>query len=187
MTTDPEKVICSMIRVSKHYNQRPVLQDISLSYFYGAKIGVLGLNGAGKSSLLRILAGIDQAFNGELILSKGYTVGFLEQEPELDEASTVRAIVAEGAQATVDLLDEFNAINEKFSEPMSDDEMTALPQSSLERTEKLEQLRAIENGFGILVGKVERTCDGIDTPEQYAQFVERYKTSATQKDEKKKN
>ena len=126
MANEPDKIICSMMRVSKFYNQRPVLQDISLSYFYGAKIGVLGLNGAGKSSLLRILAGIDTEFNGELILSKGYTVGFLEQEPELDDAKTVREIVAEGVQETVDLLDAFNVINEKFAEPMSDDEMNDL-------------------------------------------------------------
>jgi len=126
MAQQPDKIICSMVRVSKLYNKRPVLEDISLSYFYGAKIGVLGLNGAGKSSLLRILAGVDQEFNGELILSKGYTVGFLEQEPELDDDKTVRDIVAEGVQETVDLLDEFNAINEKFAEPMSDDEMNDL-------------------------------------------------------------
>jgi len=138
MSQQPDKVICSMIRVSKYYNQRPVLEDISLSYFYGAKIGVLGLNGAGKSSLLRILAGVDQEFNGELILSKGYTVGFLEQEPELDDTKTVREIVAEGVQETVDLLDEFNAINEKFAEPMSDDEMNALIEQQGQVQEKLD-------------------------------------------------
>jgi len=138
MASTPDKVICSMIRVSKFYNQRPVLQDISLSYFYGAKIGVLGLNGAGKSSLLRILSGIDTEFNGELILSKGYTVGFLEQEPELDDAKTVREIVAEGVQETVDLLDAFNAINEKFAEPMSDDEMNDLIERQGQVQEKLD-------------------------------------------------
>lgn len=138
MTSGPDKVICSMIRVSKYYNQRPVLEDISLSYFYGAKIGVLGLNGAGKSSLLRILAGVDHEFNGELILSKGYTVGFLEQEPELDDAKTVRDIVAQGVQETVDLLAEFNTINEKFAEPMSDDEMDALIERQGQVQEKLD-------------------------------------------------
>jgi len=142
MSQQPDKIICSMIQVSKYYNQRPVLADISLSYFYGAKIGVLGLNGAGKSSLLRILAGVDQEFNGELILSKGYTVGFLEQEPELDDAKTVRDIVAEGVQETVDLLDEFNAINEKFAEPMSDDEMNALIERQGQVQEKLDNADA---------------------------------------------
>lgn len=142
MSQQPDKIICSMIQVSKYYNQRPVLADISLSYFYGAKIGVLGLNGAGKSSLLRILAGVDQEFNGELILSKGYTVGFLEQEPELDDAKTVRDIVAEGVQETVDLLDEFNAINEKFAEPMSDDEMNVLIERQGQVQEKLDNADA---------------------------------------------
>src|SRR5512133_849928 len=99
-----------MMRVSKFYDKKPVIKDISLSYFYGAKIGVLGLNGSGKSSLLRILAGVDKDFNGKTILSSGLTVGFLEQEPQLDPAKTVRQIVEEGAQATVDLLNEFNRI-----------------------------------------------------------------------------
>jgi len=142
MTSGPDKVICSMIRVSKYYNQRPVLEDISLSYFYGAKIGVLGLNGAGKSSLLRILAGVDQEFNGELILSKGYTVGFLEQEPELDDTKIVREVVAQGVQEVVDLLEEFNTINEKFAEPMSDEEMDALIERQGQVQEKLDNADA---------------------------------------------
>ncbi|HVO66032.1 MAG TPA: ATP-binding cassette domain-containing protein, partial [Syntrophales bacterium] len=121
MANETTKVIYSMIGVSKYYEKKPVLKDIYLSYFYGAKIGVLGLNGSGKSSLLRILAGVDQDFIGQTILSPGYTVGFLEQEPHLDEAKTVRDIVEEGVQGIVTLLDEFNRITEQFNEPMSDE------------------------------------------------------------------
>src|SRR5213079_2584925 len=119
MSTQPNKVIYSMIGVSKYYDKKAVLKDIYLSYFYGAKIGVLGLNGSGKSSLLRILAGVDKEFNGETVLSPGHTIGFLEQEPSLDETKTVREIVEQGVQATVDLLKEYDAINAKFAEEMS--------------------------------------------------------------------
>ena len=126
MSVDDKKIIYSMMRVSKFHGTKQVIKDISLSYFYGAKIGVLGLNGSGKSTLLRIMAGIDHEFNGEARLSEGYTIGFLEQEPQLDDDKTVREIVEEGVQETVDLLAEFNAINEKFCEPMSDDEMDKL-------------------------------------------------------------
>jgi len=126
VSNDPNKIIYSMIKLSKHYDKKPVLKDISLSYFYGAKIGVLGLNGSGKSSLLRIMAGEDQQFNGETILSPGYTVGYLEQEPLVDVDKTVRAVVEEGARETVDLLKEFEEINLKFAEPMDDDEMNRL-------------------------------------------------------------
>ena len=164
MSQQPDKVICSMIRVSKYYNQRPVLEDISLSYFYGAKIGVLGLNGAGKSSLLRILAGVDQEFNGELILSKGYTVGFLEQEPELDDAKTVRDIVAEGVQETVNLLDEFNEINEKFAEPMSDDEMDALIERQGQVQEKLDAADAWDLDSRLEMAMGALRCPDGDTP-----------------------
>lgn len=115
-----------MIKVSKFYDKKPVLKDISLSYFYGAKIGVLGLNGSGKSTLLRILAGLDTEFDGETHLSAGMRVEYLPQEPQLDPEKTVLDIAREGAQETVDLLEEFNQINEKFAEPMSDDEMQAL-------------------------------------------------------------
>jgi len=123
MSDQPNKVIYSMIRVSKYYDKRPVLEDISLSYFYGAKIGVLGLNGSGKSSLLRVLAGVDQEFVGQTVISPGLTVGFLEQEPRLDESKTVREVVEEAVRDTVDLIAEFNRINEKLAEPMSDEEM----------------------------------------------------------------
>ena len=126
MANEPNKIIYSMIKVSKKYNQKQILKDISLSYFYGAKIGVLGLNGSGKSTLLKILAGIDKEHEGKTILSEGFTIDYLPQEPMLDPEKTVREIVEEGAQATVDLINEFNAINEKFAEPMDDDAMQAL-------------------------------------------------------------
>src|SRR6476661_4587747 len=111
MPTDSEKIIYSMIGVTKAHEKKVVLKDIYLSYFYGAKIGVLGLNGSGKSSLLRILAGIDTKFDGQISKAPGYTVGFLEQEPKLDESKTVRQCVEEGMQATVDLVNQFNAIS----------------------------------------------------------------------------
>ena len=125
---EPEKIIYSMMRVGKLHNKKAVLKDISLSYFYGAKIGVLGLNGSGKSTLLRIMAGVDTEFEGEVVLAPGHTVGFLEQEPVLAKGRTVRQIVEEGVQETVDLLVEYESINEMFAEPMSDDEMNELLQ-----------------------------------------------------------
>ncbi len=125
--SETQKVIYSMVRVGKtHPPKNRVLRDISLSYFYGAKIGVLGLNGAGKSTLLRIMAGVETAFDGETILSDGYTVGYLEQEPELDDSKTVRQVVEEGVQEVVDALREFEDINMKFGEEMTPDEMDAL-------------------------------------------------------------
>lgn len=126
MSVDTKKVIYSMIGVSKYYDKKPVLKDIYLSYFYGAKIGVLGLNGSGKSSLLRILAGVDEEYNGKTILSDGYTVGYLEQEPVLTAGKTVKEIVEEGVQETVDLVKEYDEINMKFAEPMDDDAMDKL-------------------------------------------------------------
>ncbi len=142
MSNEPNKIIYSMVRVSKFYDKKPILKDISLSYFYGAKIGVLGLNGAGKSSLLRILAGVDTEFNGETILSEGFTVGYLEQEPLVDVDKTVRQVVEEGVQQTVDLHKEFEAINAKFAEPMDDDEMDRLLQRQGVVQEKLDALDA---------------------------------------------
>jgi len=120
MSEDTKKIIYSMMRVSKSYNKQPIIKDISLSYFYGAKIGVLGLNGSGKSTLLKIMAGVDKEFNGEAVLSEGYSVGYLEQEPHLDESKTVRQIVQEGVQETVDLLAEFEEINLAFADPDCD-------------------------------------------------------------------
>src|ERR1700746_2680476 len=107
----PNKVIYAMVGVSKFYDKKQVLKDIYLSYFYGAKIGVIGLNGSGKSSLLRILAGVDRDFLGETVLSHGYTIGFVEQEPQLDETKTVREIVEQGVQPVLDLLKQFDDIN----------------------------------------------------------------------------
>src|SRR5438876_277108 len=103
-TPEPNKVIYSMIGVSKSYDKKVILKEIYLAYFYGAKIGVLGLNGSGKSTLLRILAGVDKDYQGQIALSPGYTIGYLEQEPKLDESKTVRQVVEQGMQSTVDLV-----------------------------------------------------------------------------------
>ncbi len=121
-----KKVIYSMVGVGKMHGTKKVLKDIYLSYFYGAKIGVLGLNGSGKSTLLKIMAGVDQDHLGEAHLSEGYTVGYLAQEPQLDPQKTVREIVEEGVQETVDLLKEFEAINAKFAEDVDAGEMDRL-------------------------------------------------------------
>ena len=142
MSVEPNKIIYSMVRVAKFYDKKPILKDISLSYFYGAKIGVLGLNGSGKSSLLRILAGVDKEFNGETHISPGLTVGYLEQEPLLDEGRTVIEIVREGAQEAVDLLAEFEEINNKFGEPMDDEAMDKLIARQGVVQEKLDTLDA---------------------------------------------
>jgi len=159
MSTDDKKVIYTMMGVSKFYDKRQVLKDISLSYFYGAKIGVLGLNGSGKSSLLRILAGVDKDFIGKTILSSGMTVGFLEQEPRLDPEKTVREVVEEGVQGTVDLMNEFNRINERFAEPMSDDEMAALCERQAEVQEKLDAVDAWD-----LDSRLEMAMDALRCP-----------------------
>ncbi|MBP1709996.1 MAG: transporter related protein [Deltaproteobacteria bacterium] len=142
MANEGNKVIYSMIGVSKVYEKKPVLKDIYLSYFYGAKIGVIGLNGSGKSSLLKILAGVDDEFIGKTILSPGYTVGYLEQEPRLDESKTVRQIVEQGVQSTMDVISEYNAVNEKFAEEMSDEEMTKLCDRQAVLQEKMDALDA---------------------------------------------
>ncbi len=138
MSNDDQKIIYSMIKVRKNYNNRPVLKGISLSYFYGAKIGVLGLNGSGKSTLLRILAGIDTEFDGKTVLAPGHTIDYLEQEPHLDPEKTVKEIVEQGVEQTLALLTEFNTINEKFAEPMSDDDMQTLIEKQAEVQEKLD-------------------------------------------------
>jgi ATP-binding cassette ChvD family protein len=159
MAIDPNKVIYSMIGVSKFYDNKPVLKDIYLSYFYGAKIGALGLNGSGKSSLLRILAGVDQDFNGKTILTPGYTVGLLEQEPQLDNSKRVREIVEEGVQETVNLMNEYNEINERFAEPMSDDEMTKLLDRQATVQERLDALDAWD-----LDARLEMAMDALRCP-----------------------
>jgi energy-dependent translational throttle protein EttA len=141
--SDDKKVIYSMIEVGKVYPPNQwVLKDISLSYFYGAKIGVLGLNGSGKSTLLRIMAGVDQEYVGETILSPGYTIGFLEQEPQLDDSKTVRDIVEEGAAEAVEALRQFEEINLKFAGPMSDDEMADLIEKQGKLQDKIDRLNA---------------------------------------------
>ena len=164
MARDPRKVIYSMIGVTKVYDKKPVLKDISLSYFYGAKIGVLGLNGSGKSSLLRILAGVDTEFNGKTIPSPGYSIGFLEQEPQLDEALTVRDIVEQGAAATVELLAEYNRISEQFSEPMSDEEMTRLCDRQAEVQDKLDAMDAWALDARLEMAMDALRCPAGDTP-----------------------
>ncbi|MCD6295421.1 MAG: ATP-binding cassette domain-containing protein, partial [Deltaproteobacteria bacterium] len=140
MANEVNKIIYSMLRVGKSYDRKPVLKDISLSYFLGAKIGVLGLNGSGKSSLLRILAGEDQDFSGEAILSDGYTVGYLEQEPLVDVDKTVREVVEEGVRETVEALREFEEINLKFAEPMDDAAMEKLIEQQAHVQEQLDAL-----------------------------------------------
>jgi ATP-binding cassette ChvD family protein len=164
MANEPNKVIYSMVGVGKFYDKKPVLKDIYLSYFYGAKIGVLGLNGSGKSSLLRIMAGVDKEFVGEAVLSAGYTVGFLEQEPKLDDTKTVREIVEQGVQEIVDLLNEYNKINEKFSEPMSDDEMNKLIARQGEVQEKLDHVNAWELDSRLEMAMDALRCPAGDTP-----------------------
>ena len=164
MSQDTKKVIYSMIKVSKYHDKKPVLKDISLSYFYGAKIGVLGLNGAGKSTLLRIMAGVEREYNGETILTEGYSVGYLEQEPLLDEARTVRAVVEEGAQETVDLLKEFEGINMQFAEPMDDDAMDRLIQRQGEVQEKLDLLDAWDLDARLEMAMDALRCPPGDTP-----------------------
>ena len=159
MSNVPNQIIYSMVGVSKFYDKRPVLKDIYLSYFYGAKIGVLGLNGSGKSSLLRIIAGVDKDFVGETVLSPGHTIGFLEQEPRLDESKTVREIAEQGMQEAVDLLKEFEEINAKFGEEMSDDAMSALLERQGAVQEKLDALDAWD-----LDSRLELAMDALRCP-----------------------
>ena len=148
-----------MIGVSKYYDKKAVLKDIYLSYFYGAKIGVIGLNGSGKSSLLRILAGVDEDFQGKTAVSPGYTIGYLEQEPQLDPAKTVREIVEQGVQPIVDLLREFDQINAKFAEPMPDDEMSALLERQGKVQEKVDAAEAWD-----LDSRLEMAMDALRCP-----------------------
>jgi len=142
---ESQKVIFSMHKVSRtHPPKKQVLRDISLGFYYGAKIGVLGLNGAGKSSLLKIIAGVDGDYNGDVHFASGYSVGFLEQEPQLDPGKTVKETVSEGVQEIVDALKEYDEINNSFAEPMSDDEMEKLLARQAEVQETLEQTDAWE-------------------------------------------
>ncbi len=150
-----------MVNVSKTFPpQKQVLKNIYLSFFYGAKIGVLGLNGSGKSSLLKIIAGIDKSYQGEVVFSPGYSVGYLPQEPQLDDNLTVKEIVQQGVQKIVDVLKEYEEVNMKFSEPMSDDEMNKLIERQGELTELIDQYDAWE-----LDSKLERAMDALRCPE----------------------
>jgi energy-dependent translational throttle protein EttA len=164
MSTQPNKIIYSMVGVSKHYEKRAVLKDIYLSYFYGAKIGVIGLNGSGKSSLLRIIAGADKSFTGETVLSPGYTIGHLEQEPRLDESKTVREVVEEAVSETVSLLKEFDEINARFGEEMSDDEMDKLLARQGEVQEKLDASDAWDLDSRLEMAMDALRCPPGDTP-----------------------
>ena len=159
MSSAPNKIIYSMVGVGKYYDKKPIIKDIYLSYFYGAKIGVIGLNGSGKSSLLRIIAGVDKEFVGETVISPGFTVGFLEQEPSLDESKTVRDIVEEAVHETIDLLKQFDQINEKFAEPMTDDEMNALLEQQGAVQEKLDAAGAWD-----LDSRLEMAMDALRCP-----------------------
>lgn len=159
MSDEPNKIIYSMVRVSKYFDKQPVLENINLSYFYGAKIGVLGLNGSGKSTLLKILAGEDKTFNGETHLAPGHTIGYLPQEPELEPDRTVKDIVEEGAKELVDLMKEYNEISEKFAEPMSDDEMNKV----IERQGELQEQLDAKNAWDI-DAQLEQAMDALRCP-----------------------
>ncbi|MEN6482850.1 MAG: energy-dependent translational throttle protein EttA [Anaerolineaceae bacterium] len=159
MAVEPNKVIFSMIGVSKYYEKKPILKDIYLSYFYGAKIGVIGLNGSGKSSLLRILAGVDKEINGETILAPGYTIGYLEQEPLVDSNKTVREVVEEGVKDIIELLAEYDAINARFAEPLDDVEMNLLIELQGDVQEKLDATQAWD-----LDSRLEMAMDALRCP-----------------------
>src|SRR3954469_6456826 len=159
-TTEPNKIIYSMIGVSKKHDKKVLLQDIYLSYFYGAKIGVLGLNGAGKSTLLKILAGVDKNYDGQISLSPGYTTGFLEQEPKLDESRTVRQIVEEGVADKAKIVNDFNAISDKLGDPNLDsDEMEKL----LDKQGKLQEQIDHQNLWD-LDSQLEMAMDALECP-----------------------
>ena len=164
MANDDKKIIFSMVGIGKLIPpSRRILKDIYLSFYYGAKIGIIGLNGSGKSSLLKIIAGLDKSHEGEVHFSPGYSVGYLEQEPRLDENKTVKEVVMEGVKEVADLIDEYNKLNEKFCEPMSDDEMAALIEKQGELTELMEQHDAWN-----LDSKLERAMDALNCPEDDA-------------------
>ncbi|MBF0226836.1 MAG: energy-dependent translational throttle protein EttA [Desulfobacterales bacterium] len=164
MATEGNKIIYTMIKVSKYYDKKPILKDISLSYFYGAKIGVIGLNGSGKSSLLRILSSIDKDFNGQTILSQGYTIGFLEQEPKVDKNKTVKEVVEEGVQNIVNLMNEYNLISDQLGNPMSDNEMNALIDKQTELQEQLDLIDAWDIDSRLEMAMDALGCPPADTP-----------------------
>jgi ATPase subunit of ABC transporter with duplicated ATPase domains len=159
--SEDNKIIFSMIGVSKTFPPaKKVLSDIYLSFFYGAKIGIIGLNGSGKSTLLKIIAGEEQSYDGKVTFSPGYNVGFLHQEPELDESKTVIEIVREGVQPIMDLLNEYEAISAKFAEPMDDDEMQKVINRQGELTDQLDRHDAWE-----IDNKLERAMDALRCPD----------------------
>lgn len=159
-----EKIIFSMVGLSKTFPpHKKVLNNIYLSFFYGAKIGIIGLNGSGKSTLLKIIAGVEKSFEGEVVFSPGYRVGYLEQDPQLDETKTVKEIVQEGVQEIVDLLKEYEDLNAKFAEPMDDDQMNKLIERQGELTEKIDHA----DGWN-LDSKLERAMDALRCPEPEA-------------------
>ncbi|WP_071135422.1 energy-dependent translational throttle protein EttA [Millionella massiliensis] len=158
---DDQKIIFSMVGVSKVLNNnKKILNNIYLSFFYGAKIGIIGLNGSGKSTLMKIIAGIDKSYQGEVVFSPGYTVGYLEQDPQLDPAKTVREMVEEGCADVVALLKEYEEVNARFMEPMSDDEMARLIERQGELTEQIDHLNGWE-----LDSKLERAMDALRCPD----------------------
>ena len=160
-----EKIIFSMNGVGKilPHNNKVILKDIYLSFFYGAKIGIIGLNGSGKSTLMKIIAGIEKSYQGEVVWAPGYTVGYLEQEPQLDNSKTVKEVVSEGVQEVMDVLAEYEAVNAKFMEPLSDDEMNALIEKQGELTDKIEHL-----GGWDIDSKLERAMDALQCPDPEA-------------------
>ena len=159
--SDDKKIIFSMVGVNKIYPpHKQVLKDVYLSFFYGAKIGIIGLNGSGKSTLLKIIAGIEKSYQGEVVFSPGYSVGYLEQDPHLDETKTVKEVVQEGVQETVDLLEEYEEVNNRFMEPMSDDEMNQLMIRQGELTEQIEHI-----GGWDIDSKLERAMDALRCPD----------------------
>jgi ATP-binding cassette ChvD family protein len=159
--SDDRKIIFSMVGVSKTYPpQKQVLKNIYLSFFYVAKIGILGLNGSGKSSLLKIIAGLDKSFQGDVVFSPGYTVGYLSQEPELDNSKTAREIVMEGVQETVDVLKEYEEVNNKLGEPCTDDEMNKLIERQAELMDMIDASNAWE-----LDNKIEIAMDALRCPD----------------------
>ena len=156
-----EKIIFSMNGVGKvlPHNNKVILKDIYLSFFYGAKIGIIGLNGSGKSTLLKIIAGVEKSYKGEVVWAPGYSVGYLEQEPQMDPSKTVLEVVQEGVQEVMDLLAEYNEISAAFMEPMDDDRMNALIERQGELTEQIEHVGGWE-----IDSKLERAMDALQCP-----------------------
>ena len=163
-----EKIIFSMNRVGKVLpsSNRIILKDICLSFFYGAKIGIIGLNGSGKSTLMKIIAGVEQSYQGEVVWAPGYSVGYLEQEPQMDPEKTVLEVVQEGVQEIMDVLKEYEEVNQKFCEPMSDDEMNKLIERQGELTEKIEHCGGWE-----IDSKLERAMDALQCPPSDAKIA----------------